>query len=209
MSLSKYISEFVADFSFRFVEHVSKTIKGISIEIDVMEYTDAYTNREKSHIVMKKDDLKYECDCTDVHDWQNSFYCITLRGKTYLCFRKTLYGFTFLNVDTLKEEYDYFPSQVLEGNESFIIVDAKSIGNIIIFDGCYWASPYFCFAYDHEKKLFLNLSDIYNINSECKFEISGGVLEMTGTNKNNEITKITVNQIEISHLLAEYGTSDF
>ena len=152
--LNKYISEYINGFSFIPCGHISLEICDIKIEIDVMDYKDAFGYREKAHVILQKGNLKYESECVETHNWEYSFFCITLYERKFICFRKTLYGFTLLDTNTLLEEYDYFPAKVLDGKESFIIVDAKSFGNLIIFDGCYWACEYSYFALIMRKNAF-------------------------------------------------------
>ena len=67
-------------------------------------------------------------------------------GKRFVLFKKDLYGYTILNLETL-EEYNYFPSDVLYPDnknfgEAFIITDAIIFKDILIFEGCYWGGPY-------------------------------------------------------------------
>jgi len=207
--LNKYINEYIADFDFGPCEHISGEMCGINFEIDVMEYRDDSQYREKAHIVLKKGFLTYECDCIDSHNWDEFFFPLTLSGRAFLCFRKTLYGFTLLDTDTLTEKYDFFPSEVLEGKESFIIADAKSFEDLIIFDGCYWACPYAYFAYDHAKKRFLNLSREYGLHSENKYTAEKDALILIGSNDEDEEVRAVIAKEEIYRLLNEKGTDKF
>ena len=131
--INQYIAEYSEDFKYEFSEDLNYEICGIIAKVDVWEYNSNYNHREKAHVLLEKGDLKYECDCFDRHRWDNMFYPLNMNGNEYLLFRKTLYGFTLLNTDTLTETYDYFPEIVLNGEESFIIVDAKMLGDVIIF----------------------------------------------------------------------------
>lgn len=207
--VNKYICAYSEGFSFEFVQHISREICGVSVEIDIWEYADAGNYREKANIVFRKDGLEYTCACVDKHNWEDSFYSVTYHGIVYICFRKTLYGFTLLNVATLEEACDYFPSEVLEGYESYIMVNARSFGDLIIFDGCYWAGPYIYYAYDHAQKRFLNLSEAYDFTSENKFEVIDDTLVLTGTNENDEVIELTLKREEIYRLLNKKGTPDF
>ena len=207
--VSEYIRSYSDKFDFAFSQHISREICGVTIEIDVFKSNDSENFREKANVVFQNDRLEYACTCVDAHNWEDSFYGITYHGIEYICFRKTLYGFTLLNAATLEEEFDYFPTGVLEGQESFIVVNAKSFADLIIFDGCYWAGPYIYYAYDHGKKRFLNLSEAYDFTSENKMEVMGDALVLTGTNQDDEAVKMTLKKEEICRLLNEKGTPDF
>ncbi len=205
--LNKYIQDYSENFIFEPAESFSYEICGISVKIDVWDYNSSTDYREKAYIRLQKGNLKYECECIDRHAWDDMFYPLNLNGKTYLCFRKTLYGFTFLDAETLVEEYDYFPEEVIGGHESFIIVDAKMLGDIIIFDGCYWACPYSCVAYDFRSGLFVNLSLEYGIGSaDSESEIKDGALILHGA---DGAYNKTVTHSDISRLLKEKGNTDF
>ncbi len=205
--LNKYIQDYSENFIFEPAESFSYEICGISVKIDVWDYNSSTDYREKAYIRLQKGNLKYECECIDRHAWDDMFYPLNLNGKTYLCFRKTLYGFTFLDAETLVEEYDYFPEEVIGGHESFIIVDAKMLGDIIIFDGCYWACPYSCVAYDRRSEIFVNLSLEYGLgNTHSESEIKDGRLILHV--EDGEYNK-TVTHSDISRLLKEKGNTDF
>lgn len=202
--INKYIAEYSEDFKYEFSESLTYEICGISVKVDVWEYNSNYNYREKAHVLLEKGDLKYECECIDRHGWDNMFYPLNINGKSYLCFRKTLYGFTFLDSETLVEEYDFFPEKVLGGEESFIIVDAKMLGDIIIFDGCYWACPYACIAYDHRAGVFVNLSEEYGITDD-EAVIYDDVLVLRGSDCNDNKKEATVSIDEIRLLLKNKG----
>ncbi len=68
---------------------------------------------------------------------------LTLRGKDCILLRRGLYGYTLLDADELScPVLDYFPSAVLEGEEAFIFCDAYALDDLIVLEGCYWASSY-------------------------------------------------------------------
>lgn len=196
--INKYMAEYSEDFKYEFSESLTYEICGISVKVDVWEYNSDAEYREKAHISLEKGDLKYECECIDRHEWDNMFYPLNMNGKTYLCFRKTLYGFTLLDTETLVEEYDFFPESVLGGEESFIIVDAKILGDIIIFYGCYWACPYACIAYDNRAGVFVNLSDEYGIaDDEVVIKDDVLVLRATGCNDDKKETTFSIDEIRL------------
>ena len=204
--INKYMAMYSEDFKYEFSESLNYEICGIIVKVDVWEYNGNYNHREKAFVMLEKGDLKYECECIDRHNWDNMFYPLNINGKAYLCFRKTIYGFTLLNIDTLTEAYNYFPEKVIDGEESFIIVDAKMLGEIIIFDGCYWACPYACIAYDHRAGAFVNLLDEYGITDDETI-IKGDTLILRGMNGNHEKKQITVTTDEIQSLLRSQGKS--
>lgn len=198
--INKYMAEYSEDFKYEFSESLMYEICGISVNVDVWEYNGDAGYREKAYVLLEKGNLKYECECIDRHEWDNMFYPLNMNGTSYLCFRKTLYGFTLLDTETLVEEYDFFPECVLGGEESFIIVDAKMFGDIIIFYGCYWACPYACIAYDHLAGVFVNLSDEYGV-ADDETVIKDDVLVLRGTACNDDAKEATVSMNDIRLLL--------
>ena len=205
----KYILAYSDGFHFVLSKHVSKCVFDIEIEIDIFEYSTQYEHREKAHVILKKGDLTYDCDFCDTHDYENAFSPIVLNGQRFICFRKTLYGFTLINVDTLSVEYEYFPEPVIYGEESFIITEVKQLDNLLIFEGCYWACPYECFAFDYDQKLFLNISKSYDLYYFDKTELQGNNLILFGTDKNNLEKQIIVSKQDLFIGITEYGKTDF
>lgn len=209
MMIDEYIQSYKDGFIFYHSEHKSYEICGIKVEVDVMKYEDKRNSRRKANVALQKDNLKYECECVDYHDWMNIFSCVTLYERTFLNFRKTLYGFTLLHTDTLLEEYEYFPEGVLNHQESFIIANAKSYGNLIIFDGCYWDGPDAVYVFDYKHKRFLNLSEEFGITWVNTSKIENDILILSGTDVNDEKIEAKVNEDEIYQLLNEKGRLDF
>ena len=207
--LEKYILDYSDGFHFVFTEHVSKRVFDVDIEIDIFEHRAQYSHREKTNVILKKGDLIYECVFCEKHNYENAFYPMILRGQRFICFRKTLYGFTLLNADTLSVEYDYFPESVTHGEESFIITDAKQLDNLLIFEGCYWACPYECFAFDYDQNLFLNISKNYDLYSLDKTELQDNNLVLCGTDENDLEQQIIVSKQDIFIGINKYGTKDF
>ncbi len=205
----KYILEYTENFVFNFVEHLSKRIFDVEIDIDIFKYKDQRNYREKAVTTFKKGDLIYQCDFCDSHDYENGFYPIIFDGQRFICFRKTLYGFTFVNADTLSVEYEYFPESVIHGEESFIITDVKQLDDLLIFEGCYWACPYECFAFDYKTKLFLNVSKMCDIFSLEKTVLQNDELVIHGTDENNSVKQITVSKQKIIIGINEHGKTDF
>ena len=201
----KYTLEYSNNFVFDFSEHISKRIFDVEIDIDIFEYNDQYNHREKAHVIFKKGDLIYKSDFCDSHDYENGFYPIIFDNQRLICFRKTLYGFTLINVDTLSVEYEYFPESVIHGEESFIITDVKQLDNFLIFEGCYWACPYECFAFDYDKKLFLNLSKICDVFSLDKTVLQDDELIVYGADENDCEKQIIVSKQDIIMGMSKHG----
>lgn len=182
--MEKYIREYCEDFEFSQIEQLSQTISGIDIKIDIFEAWKEIDGlkhyREKALVTLTKGDKTYECNFYDEHSYGSSFFPVTINEKAYLLFRKTLYGFTLLDADTLTEAYNYIPENVKKGEESFIITGANQLGKLLIFDGCYWAAPYECYVYDYEKKLFANISTTFGIDSLEEIEVKDDTLYISG-----------------------------
>lgn len=206
--IDKYILEYSEDFNFEFSRHISKRIFDVEIEIDVFEYSVKHSHREKAHVVFKKGNLTYECCFCDSHDYENCFYPIILNSQRFIGFRKTLYGFTVISAETLSLEFDCFPESALEGKESFIIADLKQIDELLILEGCYWACPYECFVFECDKKLFLNVSKMYDLIYLDKTEVYDNKLVMYGKDENDTEKVITLaKQVLISNI-DKHGKKD-
>ena len=204
----KYILDYTKDFVFDFTTHIALRVLDVDIEIDVFEYAAQQSRREKAHAIFTKGNLRYECDFCDQHDYENDFYPITLNGQRFICFRKTLYGFTLLNADTLSVEFEYFPECVLDGEESFIVVDVKQLDNLLIFEGCYWACPYECFAFDYDKKLFLNVSEMCGLTSLEETATQDNKLILYGTDQKDADVQRVVSAEDLRITLTQHGKTD-
>ncbi len=207
--IDEYIIDYTENFVFDFVEHLTERILDIEIDIDIFKYNDKCTRREKAHVTFKKGDLVYECEFCESHDYKNSFYPIVFDGQLFICFRKTLFGFTFINADTLSVQYEYFPKHALRGEESFIITDVKQFDELLIFEGCYWAYPFECFAFDYKSKLFLNISKMCNVFYLDKTLLQNNELVIYGTDENDLEKQITVSKQDIIIGINEHGITDF
>ena len=208
--LKKYISDYLDGSVFTPETKISQEICGVKVNIQpYIAEPSKKGNLEKADLTFEKNGLKYECVCIDQHHWDNSLFPLKINGKDYLCFRKTLYGFTLLSADTLTEEYDYFPEAAVTGDESFIIADAKSFSDLIIFYGCYWACPYGCYAYDHSQKRFVFISQKCGITDCDEPEIKDGKLLLKGTTKDNVSKTVELAEAEIFALLKSNGETGF
>lgn len=208
--LKKYISDYLDGAVFTPETKISQEICGVKVNIQpYIAEPSKKGNLEKADLTFEKNGLKYECVCIDQHHWDNSLFPLKINGKDYLCFRKTLYGFTLLNAETLTEEYDYFPEAVVTGDESFIIADAKSFSDLVIFYGCYWACPYGCYAYDHSQKRFVCISLESVIYDSDPPEIIGDKLVLKCVTKDGAEKEISLSEKDIRALLASNGEVRF
>ena len=205
----KCILEYCENCAFRYSEHISTRVFNVEIDIDIFEHKEQHNYREKAHVAFKTGDLTYECDCCDEHNYENDFYPIILNNQRLICFRKTLYGFTLINADTLTVEFEYFPEKVFNDEESFIIVNVKQLENLLIFEGCYWACPYECFAFDYEKKLFLNISKLCSVFFLDKTEVKENKLTICGTDKSNLNKQIALSIQDIISAMDKHGNPNF
>ena len=207
--IEKYILKYSDGYNFVFSNHVSKRIFDVEIEVDIFEYKTQLHHREKAHVILKSGNLTYECDFCDAHNYENDFYPIILNGQRFICFRKTLYGFTLINADTLSIEYEYFPKAVTYGEESFIITDINQLDDLLIFDGCYWACPYECWAFDYKTKLFLNVSRMCNMVDFNIVVSQDNTLIVSGIDQTNSEKRITLSKQDIMIGISEHGKTDF
>lgn len=210
--MKSYIKEYCGDFNFNFVEHISSKLANILIDIDIYEAQKIIDgiihHREKAIVTLTKDNLKYQCEFFEKHIYENCFFDIKLNGHSYLLFRKTLYGFTLIDTENLCEFYNYVPQAIKTSEESFIIVDAKQIGEFLVFDGCYWAYPYECFAYDFKSKLFVNISNYLGIASLDESMVKDNKLILNGRDSNgNDITK-EITKDEILSIIFNNGCTE-
>ena len=207
--MKNYIKDYCGDFQFNFIEHISKVISNISINIDVYEAqknTDGIIHsREKAIVTLTKNDLKYQCELFEEHIYENCFFEVLLNCHSYLFFRKTLYGFTLLDTETLCEFYNYVPQAIKTGEESFIIVDVKQIDKFLVLDGCYWACPCESFAYDFESRLFVNISNYLGVASFDKSVVKDNRLILSGRDNNNNYATKVITREEIATLISKNG----
>ena len=152
--------------------------------------------------------MTYQCELFEEHNFENCFFEVLLNGHSYLLFRKTLYGFTLIDTESLCEFYNYIPQAIKTGEESFIITDVKQIGEIFVLDGCYWACPCECFAYDFKGKLFVNISNYLGIVSFDKSVVKDNRLILNGRdNNNNDVTKEITSE-ELESLISKNGKGE-
>lgn len=201
---SYYLTQYKANCSFTETEREQTEVCGVRITVTLYEYDTETEHRDRAEILMEKDGLRYGCEGIERTHWD--FFPVTVDGRSYILFSKTLYGFTLIDPDTLTETYDYFPEKVYDGEESFIITDAKTFGRYLIFEGCYWGCPYEFAVYDHQSGKLADLSDRYKIfNGESRIE--GDRLILSGLGLNREPTKVCLTEKEIDGLISEYGVT--
>lgn len=206
--INNYIKEFSENWQFTYKETIEKEIFGVSIHIEAMVYRGEDCSSQKAHVVLQKGELRYECDFVDEHKWEETFIPLELEGVRYLCFRKTLYGFSLLNVDTFEEE-EFFPFEVIDGEESYIFVDAISFHEFIVFDGCYWGTSYFYYIYDSKTKKFLDTHEEYKMVSVHEgMSVSENRLKLVGEKEDEQVT-ITLSREELKKLMEEKGQDNF
>lgn len=209
--IKKYENEYCKGLEFNNCYTENYEIQGIKIIVYVQKHRSNSQTRIKAHVILSKKEYKYEFDSVDIYSWKNNFYPLKLNDKDLICFRKTLYGFTFLNKDTLKEEFEFFPEKVLNGDESFIIVNAKSFKDLVIFDGCYWACPYGYYAFDYKTKKFLNLSNEFDIwaSDDFECEIENNLLILKGVGSDERFAEIHLDYDKLKNLISRKGEKDF
>lgn len=77
-----------------------------------------------------------------------------------------------------------------------------------MLEGCYWACPYECFAYDFKSKLFVNISNYLGIVSFDKSVVKDNRLILNGRdNNNNDVTKEITSE-ELESLISKNGKGE-
>jgi hypothetical protein len=63
-------------------------------------------------------------------------------GSDYLVFKKSLYGYSVLDLSTL-QDFHFYPAESFPSGETFIWCNGhyNPANNILAVDGCYWACP--------------------------------------------------------------------
>lgn len=114
--------------------------------------------------------------CNDMYNYHSIFfYLYSINNCDYLMFRKEdLYGYTILNLTTL-EEHNYFPDVVLNREkESFIIVKATLLKDILVLYGCHWACP--CIYYLLDAKTYKTHMLCHRDTDDAKTKIDNNAL---------------------------------
>ncbi|MBQ3592422.1 MAG: hypothetical protein II979_10805 [Clostridia bacterium] len=211
MGLDTYIAAYRGEYPFVPAQTIVQEICGVTCRMEVFRYEREGTNgiwegREMAHVTLRKGTLTYACVCTEGHFGETFFHPVTLAGETYLCFRKTLYGYTLLHTETFAER-EYFPEKVLQGEESFILADAVAVDDLLFFYGCFWACPYDYVIHDPASGRFLDLWDLYRTAFEETITVQGDRILFPYRDGEEQKT-IALTIPEIRKLLAEKGTED-
>lgn len=206
--LLDYMTLYQNDLEFMPTEQEHCEVCGADVTVTVCEYAHAHEHRVSAHILLEKNGYRYECEGVERTHWE--FFPVTVGGRHYIFFSKTLYGFTLLDVETLTEVSDFFPEKVLHDKESFIITHAQTFGKYLILDGCYWGAPYEFAALDPAQMRFVSLTEAYGIlagdHTAC---VQGDKLFLKGENMDYEPAEITVSESDLDRLMDERGTTDF
>ena len=122
-----------------------------------------------------------------IYEWKNIYdksrYATIIKhsdGNKYLLFSIDLYGYSVLNLKTLKC-INYIPSKSrLDNKETFIWcgVNYNPKNNLLVVSGCYFASPYSLIVLDFTKPMeivdssnWLNLpSKYYELGCDIDFK---------------------------------------
>lgn len=146
---------------------------------DIGVYALYYEYKKRNQIISKEEFIfkfpngkKFKIDVLDELTLKPTI--VNINGVKHLFFIKNLYGYFFLNLETL-EEINYFPSDVLDNDEeAFIIVDAIQFKDLLIMDGCYWGGGCFPVAMDLNSLKLIAVTDIKevgNYNNDTPFQI--------------------------------------
>ena len=209
MALQDSIAGYISGFDFSFSRQIRTEVSGVCIQISVAEYRREHTHRQKADVVLSKGGMQYECECIEEHNWDELFYPVTLSGQNFLCFRKTLYGFTLLDAETLTEVYDYFPEKVQHGEESFIVCDAYTFGDFLIFHGCYWACPCEVFVFDYKNQLSANVSMYVGMWSVDSCKIENNRLVLDGTDEDDIPLHFSLSLDDILQCFNDVASNEF
>lgn len=202
---SDYLAQYKANYSFTETEREHTEVCAVRITVTLYEYDTETEHRDRAEILMEKDGLRYGCEGIERTHWD--FFPVTVDGRPYILFSKTLYGFTLIDPDTLTEAYDYFPEAAYDGEEAFIITDAKTFGRYLIFEGCYWGCPYEIAAFDRELEAFVGLSAPYEVYDGGS-RVEGDRLILSGLDTDMERTEVSLTEADIERLLLGYGVDD-
>lgn len=211
MPLGEYIEKYCEGVNFAPEDQITAEISGVKVTVQPYSFDGGQSVgcREKAHITLSRGSAVYECDCIDEHHWERMFFPVTLGGQDYLLFRKTLYGFTLINADTLEEAYDYFPENVTQNEEAYIFTDAVSFDDLIVFDGCFWAFPYMHAVYDHSARRFVLLYSEFGLEAEDgSWTVQDDTITLPCRTADGEKTELKITANELYRLIREKGQSE-
>lgn len=203
-----YVTQYKGNRAFAVTERETSVIYGVNITVTLCEYDGETEHRTVAQILLEKDGLCYECEGIERSRWD--FFPVTIEGKPYILFSKTLYGFTLLDPDTLTKAYEFFPEKVCRGEESFIITHAQDFGKYLIFDGCYWACPYEFSAFDPAGGLFVSLTESYSVFAgNHTATVQGDTLILIGEDHDGNPAEAMLSESAIDRLMTDRGIVDF
>lgn len=161
----EYINEYLASGDFQKIGEESYTFNNLKTKIEYFEYNYKISGydglKEKTIItITDKTNTKHVYECIDTFFTPYEF---EYKDTQYLIFRKSLYGYTLLNLTDFTE-INYFPSRVLEGDEAFIICEAKILKNLLVLGGCLWGGPYECRILNLDTLEVADISELCNIS---------------------------------------------
>ncbi len=200
----EYVNEYLASGDFQKIGEENYTFNNLQATIEYFEYNYKMSGydglREKTIItITDKTNAKHTYECIDTFFTPYEF---EYKGTEYLIFRKSLYGYTLLNLTDFSE-INYFPSSVLEGDEAFIICEAKILKNLLVLGGCLWGGPYECRVLNLDTLQVANISELYGITDIAgEISVSDDALVLQDESTNNVIKvdyERLVELVELKH----------
>ncbi|MDE5592687.1 MAG: hypothetical protein K2I75_02000, partial [Clostridiales bacterium] len=185
----EYINEYLASGDFQKIGEENGIFNNLKTKIEYFEYKYKISGcdglKEKTVMtITDKANTKHIYECIDTFFTPYEF---EYKGTQYLIFRKSLYGYTILNLTDFTEK-NYFPSRVLEGEEAFIICEAKILKNLLVLGGCLWGGPYECRVLNLDTSQIANISKICNITDVVgEINVPDNALILQDENTNNII----------------------
>lgn len=122
-------------------------------------------------------------------------------GNNYLVFRIDLYGYSMLDLCTMKD-YHYIPEKSFRGGETFIWTGTHYISNtnLLIAEGCYWACPYSLFVIDFSNPVNLPYP-MFDINDHLDYEDYEDTEFVDWDNTDNLIIKCNLTEITTTKVI--------
>ncbi len=98
-------------------------------------------------------------------------------GVDYIFIKKTLYGYCIIDTRNF-DEYNYFPSDALQGDEAFISCEVHCLKDLLLMVGCYWAGPYEIFVLDLESKKIIRLDECIDFKGIENYDIGNSSVKV-------------------------------
>lgn len=203
----RYIEEYLSDLVFEKKKEENARYGGLDAKLEFFECSfdnggcPCHAERTVMTIEDGRGDHVYECIDAFMPPCEFEY-----GGEEYVVFRRTLYGYTILNLTDFSER-NYFPSDVAEGKEAFIMCEATRFCGMLLLFGCFWAGPYMCYALDLETLDVLNLSGALGMEdvADNGIRASGDTLVLTDGNTDKTYS---VGCNELKALVAASGNKD-